>query len=83
MKKLMLELDELRVESFETSFEQPDRRGTVHGHYSQNGTCPYSCGGSCDATCPDSCAFTCQGSCPISCVNNTCDATCQCDGLDP
>ena len=79
MKKLTLKFDELRVESFQTSSTQADRRGTVHGHYSQNGTCPYSCGNSCDATCPDSCAYTCQGSCPISCVNNTCDFTCACD----
>ncbi|HEY0018503.1 MAG TPA: pinensin family lanthipeptide [Longimicrobium sp.] len=82
MKKLTLKFDELRVESFETSFTQADRRGTVQGHYSLNGTCPFSCGGSCDATCPDSCAYTCQGTCANSCLNS-CDFTCECDGLDP
>lgn len=79
MKKLTLTFDELRVESFETSSMQAERRGTVHGHFSLNGSCAYSCGSSCDATCPDSCGNTCQGSCPLSCAGNTCDFTCSCD----
>lgn len=60
MRKLKLEMDELRVESFQT--ERPrEREGTVVGHYptpqcsGEDGyTCDYSCGGqyaSCVATC--------------------------------
>lgn len=77
MKKL--KLDELRVDSFHTSSTEAGARGTVHGHYSVDGTCVLSRGGSCDPTCPDSCAATCQGSCWISCAGNTCDVTCSCD----
>jgi len=45
MKKLSLELVELKVESFETFIAEPDR-GTVHA----NGGCvTWSCGGTCGA----------------------------------
>jgi hypothetical protein len=77
MKKL--KLDDLRVDSFDTSFTEAGMRGTVHGHYSVDGTCPLSCAGTCDPTCPDSCAATCQGTCWNSCAGNTCDFTCSCD----
>jgi hypothetical protein len=60
MKKLRLEMEELRVESFQT-VQAPREKGTVIGHYltpqcSGDGgyTCDYSCGGqlgSCAATC--------------------------------
>jgi hypothetical protein len=38
MNKIRLDLDRLSVESFETS-EGEAERGTVHGHWSQVGTC--------------------------------------------
>lgn len=60
MKKLKLEMEELRVESFQTE-QSAGEEGTVIGHYltphcsGDNGyTCDYSCGGqyaSCIATC--------------------------------
>ena len=39
MKKIKLELDRLQVESFDTAAAESDSRGTVHGHWSQMGTC--------------------------------------------
>jgi hypothetical protein len=56
MKKIHLDLDRLRVDSFETSKAERAARGTVHGHYSQRGTCDAfvgTCqyGGSCGAGC--------------------------------
>ena len=39
MKKLSLELDTLQVETFETAAADLPERGTVHGHWSQVGTC--------------------------------------------
>jgi hypothetical protein len=38
MKKMKLNLDRLQVETFETAAATTER-GTVHGHYSQRGTC--------------------------------------------
>jgi hypothetical protein len=38
MKKITLDLEHLRVDSFATA-ETDDARGTVHGHWSQVGTC--------------------------------------------
>jgi hypothetical protein len=56
MKKITLELDRLRVESFDTQAADAAERGTVHGHWSQMGTCDgrvATCqyGGSCGAGC--------------------------------
>ena len=60
MKKLRLEMEELRVESFHTE-RASGKEGTVIGHYptphcsiDDGYTCDYSCGGqfaSCVATC--------------------------------
>jgi len=66
MHKLKLELDDLRVESFDTSAVE-EERGSVFGEaYTEyaNYTCPgfQTCG---DPTC--GCSFT----CPVSC-NGTC-----------
>ena len=57
MKKIHLDLDRLRVETFATSDADAAPRGTVHGHWSQRGTCDAvvgTCqyGGSCGAGCP-------------------------------
>jgi len=56
MKKIHLELDRLRVETFETSEAKTAPRGTVHGLWSQRGTCDGvvgTCqyGGTCGAGC--------------------------------
>jgi hypothetical protein len=56
MKKLRLELDALRVETFDAG--AGDGRGTVRGRESDPWTCagdPESCGGSCDASCTGGC----------------------------
>lgn len=39
MKKIRLDPEQLRVESFEPDPSEPPVRGTVHGHWSQIGTC--------------------------------------------
>jgi hypothetical protein len=39
MKKIALDLDRLEVDSFATSTLDAPGNGTVHGHYSQIGTC--------------------------------------------
>jgi len=56
MKKMHLDLDRLRVETFDTSDPERAPRGTVYGHFSQRGTCDAfvgTCqyGGSCGAGC--------------------------------
>ena len=56
MKKVQLDIDRLRVETFETESADGAERGTVHGHWSQPGTCDArvaTCqyGGSCGAGC--------------------------------
>jgi hypothetical protein len=83
--KLQLDLDQLTVDSFDTT--ATDRpRGTVFGEQCTcytNCTCP-GCP-TCDATCAATCAYTCDdASCAASC-NGTCncpadtqDYTCNC-----
>lgn len=39
MNKIKLNLDRLQVESFATDADGGGERGTVHGHWSQLGTC--------------------------------------------
>lgn len=56
MNKLKLDLDRLRVDSFDTSTTDGAAGGTVHGHYSQVGTCSgrvATCqyGGTCGTDC--------------------------------
>jgi hypothetical protein len=68
MRKISLDLDRLHVESFETNPDAPAERGTVHGHWSQVGTCDGRA-----ATCQvnGTCAFGCgsRGGCTgIYCV---------------
>ena len=93
MKKLKLHLDDLQIDSFQTTAaEKP--KGTVFGEqctcYTQC-TCP-GCP-TCDASCNGTCAASCYGSCAVSCdfsCGGTCDALCEtfgyscggtCDGL--
>jgi hypothetical protein len=77
MAKLKLQLDDLLVDSFQTT--EPLRpKGTVFGEqctcYTQC-TCPgcptcyASCNGTCDASCNGTCGASCNGSCA------TCDET--------
>ena len=75
MKKLALELDDLRIESFAT-LEVEEVRGTVAGQNEPAYT--ESCDGSCVNTCV-SCVNTCLNTCPNSCWQtcNTCYATCD------
>jgi hypothetical protein len=74
--KLKLQLEDLAVDSFDTTAaEKP--RGTVFGEqctcYTQC-TCP-GCP-TCDGTCPNTCAYTCDDA---SCAA-TCGGTCNCSG---
>jgi hypothetical protein len=88
--KLKLDLEQLTVDTFDTSApEKP--RGTVFGEQctchtqctcpgcptcdqSCNGTCQASCYGTCEATC-NTCAASCYGSCDGYCTQW--DATCR------
>jgi hypothetical protein len=90
MRKLKLEIADLRVESFHVAAE--GRGGTVGGHAKETLGCPtgatcwgtcVSCNGTCDscnatcATCAATCG-TCACSADPSCASCalTCDATC-------
>ncbi len=91
MRKLSLNLENLVVESFDTTAEEKPR-GTVFGEQCTcptNCTCPghptcdQTCWETCDdATCPygptcaASCNGTCDGTCNASCYG-TCEASCN------
>jgi hypothetical protein len=90
MNKLRLELDDLRIDSFDTTAPQK-AKGTVFGEqctcYTQCTcpgcpTCDASCNGTCDASCNGTCA-SCGDSCEVcetwdpSCGGNSCDYTCD------
>jgi hypothetical protein len=91
MNKLKLHLDDLQVDTFQTT---PVRKtkGTVFGEQCTchtQCTCPgcptcyASCDGTCAATCYGSCGGTCDATCDgcgtwdVSCGGNTCDYTCS------
>ncbi len=69
MKKLKLDFDDLKVESFETTDGPPGGHGTVRGYASE------SCGGTCYLNCTyqESCAGTCE---PYCITNESCEGTC-------
>lgn len=67
MRKIKLEMDGLQVDSFETAAAALSERGTVHGHYSQMGTCDGRV-----ATCQDG------GTCDVGCGTNTCTGDAWC-----
>ena len=67
MNKLSLNLDELRVESFDTTPADRDEKGTVFGEQ-QPCTCPTAC------TCPG--CYTCGNTCYEPGNGNTCEHTC-------
>lgn len=83
MQKLQLRLDDLQVQSFETSDAVAQARGTVRGREQSNPNCTAECTGF------DSCQETCEGvscdgaaSCRDTCAWQTCDPsnymTCWC-----
>jgi hypothetical protein len=81
MKKLKLQLEDLLVDTFDTTPVQR-AKGTVFGEqctcYTQCTcpgcpTCAASCNGTCAASCNGSCAATCDASC-----GGTCDYSCDC-----
>lgn len=82
MKKLTLELQDLRVESFATT--SPGKaRGTVFGEQCTCNTvctcpgcatCDVSCNGTCDAACPGTPGATCDYSCY---AHDSCMVTCN------
>ncbi len=72
--KLSLNLDDLTVDSFDTT-TAPKAKGTVFGEQCTrytNCTCP-GC-----PTCDASCNGTCGGTCPATCANTCDDYTCGC-----
>jgi hypothetical protein len=76
--KLKLNLDQLAVDSFDTSTAQSPR-GTVHG---EQCTCPTACTcpgcPTCDATCANTCDdYTCAASCNGTCGAATCGNSCN------
>jgi hypothetical protein len=85
--KLKLNLDELTVDSFDTTrSEKP--KGTVFGEQCTcytNCTCPgcptcdASCNGTCDASCNGTCDASCNGTCGDSCdyCGTAYDYTCR------
>ena len=84
MNKLKLRLDDLRIDSFDTTAPQK-AKGTVFGEqctcYTQCTcpgcpTCDASCNGTCDASCNGTCGATCNDTCAASCYG-TC-ASCEC-----
>jgi hypothetical protein len=64
MRKLRMDLADVRVESFTAGAALP-RRGTVPGHLGATGNDPRP-------TCGASCAATCE-----TCVGNTCESACR------
>ncbi len=78
MKKLKLNLDDIKVESFETSANNLSAVGTVKGNATL--TEYVTCNGCTHITCGNTCGNTCNGN---TCDGNTCDGTCDgntCDG---
>jgi hypothetical protein len=80
MNKLKLDLNELSVESFDTTRVEKDK-GTVFG---EQCTCPTQCTcpgcPTCDGTCPNN--QTCQVTCYYTCDDRTCE-TCQGPSCQP
>jgi hypothetical protein len=89
--KLKLNLEDLTVDSFDTT-RPPPKKGTVFGEQCTcytNCTCPgcptcyASCNGTCAGTCENTCANTCDDATCVGCGSGdtcgwTCDDTCTC-----
>ena len=92
MKKLQLNLDQLQIESFDTSPETSSAdEGTVYGltgsgepefctelctHPLICGQTGNTCGNTCGGTCVNTCGNTCNASCNGTCSGNTCGSSC-------
>ncbi len=76
--KLTLNLEDLSVDSFDTTAAQK-AKGTVFGEQCTcytNCTCP-GCP-TCDRTCPNTCAYTCDdNTCAYTCDDASCAGTCD------
>ena len=90
MNKLKLALDDLHVDTFQTTpVEAP--KGTVFGEQCTcytNCTCPgcptcdASCNGTCDASCNGTCDASCNGTCNLTCDAIQCGTwDASCDGM--
>ena len=82
MKKLKLNLDELKIESFETSVQKPNNKGTIHGNITGNTCDEPTCAGTCpENPCPtnNTCETDCgQNTCGgMTCVDTACVHTCD------
>jgi len=75
--KLKLNLDQLTVDSFDTSASEKPR-GTVFG---EQCTCYTQCTCPGCPTCDASCNGTCDASCNGTCGGNTCGASCNTCGI--
>ena len=78
--KLTLKLEDLLVDSFDTTITQK-AKGTVFGEQCTcytNCTCPGcpTCYASCNGTCGDTCAGTCYNTCDDYSCANTCGSGC-------
>lgn len=77
MKKLSLSLENLRVDSFDTTPADAKPRGTIFG---EQCTCPSNCTcpgcPTCDATCPNTCPYTCDDNTCITCVETCANTGC-------
>jgi hypothetical protein len=79
MKKLTLDLDELRVESFDTAPALQNQRGTVNAYGSDWNCPPYTANTMGQSCFVESCAATCD--CGYT-ERGTCGYTCGCDFTD-
>jgi len=82
MKKLKLNIDDLKVESFEVNQKNDNSKGTIKGFATATIVTRPEGGPDCpgNATDPfyhETCdyAYTCAGTCDVTCPN-TCDVTC-------
>ena len=94
--KLTLRLEDLSVDSFDTTKPQK-AEGTVFGEQctcwtqctcpgcptcANYNTCDASCN-TCANTCPNTCAYTCDDATCAGCSGYTCDYSCNCNTWNP
>ena len=87
MKKLKLNMKDLKVESFETNSIHKLEKGTVNGYVTVTEgivSCEVLCP-TAQVTCRDTCNFTCDDpTCNFTCDDPTCNFTCDdptCNGV--
>jgi hypothetical protein len=71
MEKVRLNIDELRLQSFNTSDDSPRHRGTVYGHANPTDEVDCAAGDTCFATCAFACACDIEDYTAI-CQSNAC-----------